>query len=118
MAATFVCGGALAAPITLTSGANFPRWSDLAAVLTPSASAGSMTVAALQAAASGALAGVTHLSLHSADPGATGANELAEFRVPVSLAYSSGAERVDGETDGATATATVTASHWGAWVVA
>lgn len=114
MAETFICGGALAAPLGVARGGDGLRWPDLATVLTPSASAGSMSVAALQAAASGVLAGATHLSLHGAAPGATGANEITESRVDIAIASVGGCERVDG----ATSTGTVAATHWGAWVVA
>ena len=52
-----------------------------------------------------------------AGTGATGADEIAEMRTAASLAYATGAIRVTAQTDGATSTATVTATHWGAWLV-
>ncbi len=117
MAETFLIGGALAAPIVLTSGEKLPRWPAATALLTPGDDDGTVIAARLQAAAEAVLADATHLSLHTADPGATGANEIAEMRTAASLAYATGAIRVTAQTYGATSTSTVTATHWGAWKV-
>ncbi len=117
MAEVFLCGGELSAPIELTIGAKFPRWPAASALLTPSAASGAVTQLGLQAAANAVLADATHLSLHTADPGATGAEEIAEMRTAASLAYATGSIRVTAQTDGAVSTSTVTATHWGAWKV-
>lgn len=117
MAETFICGGALAAPVTLTAGSHLPRWPAASALLTPSDTDGSITDARQQAAAEAVLADATHLSLHTGDPGTTGADEVAELRVEATAAWGTGAMRTAAQVDGSAATATVTVTHWGAWKV-
>lgn len=117
MPSTFLCGGALNAPIELTSGSKFPRWPNSAVLLTVLVTQGNVPSAQIQAAAVATIGAATHLSLHTADPGTTGANEISEFRTAISaLTYDAGSQKVTGQTDGVTSTSTVTATHWGAWV--
>lgn len=109
MAAVFLGGKALDASVTFS--AQLPRFAAGAAVLTPT---GDLVDAAEQTAAEAI--GATHLSLHTASPGAIGANEIADSRTAVTFTYGTGSLRVAAETTGATAL-TATATHLGVWRV-
>jgi len=83
MPETFLCGGALAAPVVLTSGANFPRFPASSPLL--SVRGTGTTTAVLDAGATATAGAATHVSLHTATPGLTGANEVAEMRTAATV---------------------------------
>ena len=92
-----------------------PVWYDGEAVLTPSTTDSAAADSSLQAAAEAQ--GITHVSLHDGDPGGTGANEIAGSRTAVTVAYSTGAMRVVGDTEGATDATGYTATYCCCWAV-
>jgi len=107
--------GKVAVSVTVPAGGK-PKWTAGSAVLTPSTTSGAASATSLQTAADAQL--ITHLSLHSADPGTTGANEIAGSRTAVTVTYSTGAARVVADTEGAVDAAGYTATYCAAWAVA
>lgn len=82
-----------------------------------------LATATLNAAADGAVATITHVSLHTGDPSTTGANEVTGGTPP----YARQAVTFDAAVGGATASsatltfdipAGTTVSHWGTWASA
>lgn len=92
-----------------------PVWYDGEAVLTPSTTDSGASDSSLQAAAEAQ--GITHVSLHDDDPGSDGSNEIAGSRTAVTVAYSTGALRVVGDTDGAVDATGYSAEWCVAWAV-
>lgn len=111
MAAVFLGGKALTESETFA--AQLPRYAAGAAVI---AITGDLTSAGAAIAGEALAAAATHVSLHTADPGTGGANELAYSRTAVTLEFATGALRVASETTGETAISG-TVTHYGVWAV-
>ena len=99
----FLSGGELPAPIEFATN-QFPRFADAAKLV----DAGSWSEGALTQL------NVTKISLHTADPGLTGANEISGSRNAITTLIDTDLF-TDGEQDGDPLASPATATHYGLW---